>query len=337
MTWTFQSYDKIPSSSRRWDASPGDIRRLDQVDWVVTEKIHGASFCFVLSAGRIDCAKRKAVLGEEEDFFGHRRLLERLRGPLRKLFIDAREEASRLLVYGELFGGGYPHPLVPAVAGVQPVQTGVWYCPDVAFRAFDVVAEDAQGRRQWWTHDQAAAGLGAAGVPTLEPLFIGPYGAAREQSAVRETAIPALLGLPPLEDNFAEGIVLKPRVPVLVGGLRPTLKLKHPRFAEDARYQQAERWAPLPQEAAPLDVLEHALLCRLTTARFDAARSKLGPTARASALGAEVRGDVYGELIEEHRVLMVALPVEDRRLLEETLVEEAAALVRRVMAERRSS
>lgn len=329
MAWTFQSYDKIPGSSKRWDAGPDDERRLQKVDWVVTEKVHGANFCFILSPGRIDCAKRKALLPPDEDFFGHRSILSDLRGPLRRLFVDFRGGASRLLVYGELFGGGYPHPDVSAVEGVQPVQTGVWYHPDVQFLAFDVVAEDAQGRRAWWDFETLSYALGEATVPSLRPLFIGPYAEAREQPVVFPTTIPARYGLPPLDDNLAEGIVIKPRRPVLVGGQRPTLKRKHPRFSEDARYTQAQKWAPAPVTAAPLDTLEYAMLSRLTDARFASARSKLGPSAAPADLTAEISGDVLSDLRAEHGALLRGLSAEDRLLLEATLEQEAAALVTR--------
>ncbi len=317
----FTPYDRIPMSSRSWEADPAALRRLSRVDWVVTEKIHGANFCFVISGDGIDCARRKALLGPGEDFFGHNRVLNRLREPLRRLF--AAQGAPRLFVYGELFGGGYPHPDVPAVSGVQPVQTGVWYHPDVRFVAFDVVSEEA--RRGWWGFDEMTTALEAAGVPFVPPRFIGGWSDALTQSVDFTTEVPARLGLPPLGDNLAEGIVLKPREPVLVGERRPTLKRKNPRFAEDARYLQARKWdAPT---TAPLDVLEYAMLSRLTPARVAAARSKLGPSASPDEMAHEVSEDVWRELGEEHSGLVAALPREDAALLAATLAEEAATLV----------
>jgi len=332
MPWRFTSYDKIPGSSQRWDASPADIRRLERVDWVVTEKVHGANFCFVLSSGTIDCAKRKAMLSPTEDFFGHGRVLERLRGTLRQLYVEHRGTAARLLVYGELFGGGYPHPDVAPVAGVQPVQTGVWYTPDVDFVAFDVVEEGADGQRRYWSHERLQASLAAAGVPVLSPLFVGSYAEARAQPVDFQTTLPALRGLPPLLDNFAEGIVLKPCEPVVVGGLRPTLKCKPARFAEDARYHQAQRWAPAPIAADPLDTLEYALMSRLTPPRCAAARSKLGPSASVGALVAEVCADVWADVREANGALLGGLGPEDRLLLEETLQQEAAVAVREILS-----
>jgi len=42
-------------------------------------------------------------------------------------------------VYGELYGGAYPHPSVFAVPDLIPVQRGVWYSPQLSFLAFDLL------------------------------------------------------------------------------------------------------------------------------------------------------------------------------------------------------
>ena len=42
-----------------------------------------------------------------------------------------------LYIFGELFGGGYPHPDFPFVPE-ELVQTGIYYCPGLEFYAFDI-------------------------------------------------------------------------------------------------------------------------------------------------------------------------------------------------------
>jgi hypothetical protein len=262
------------------------------------------------------------MLGEGDDFFGHHRVHDRLSGPLRALFVGHRAAAERLLVYGELLGGGYPHPDVAPIPGVQPIQTGIWYTPDVAFLAFDVVAEDQQGRRRWWGHAEMTAALGSAGVPMLEAMFIGRYTEAQEQTADFQTTIPARYGLPALADNHAEGVVLKPSEPILVQGRRPTIKNKAARFAEDARYHQAARWATPPPQAAPLDLLEFAIVSRLNPARFASARSKLGQSAPATTLSAEIYADVMVDIRAAHGDLFRRLSPEDAQLIDAMLQQE---------------
>ena len=47
-------------------------------DWVVTEKIHGANFCFIVgpSCHPILACRRQAILREDEGFYGWKALRE---------------------------------------------------------------------------------------------------------------------------------------------------------------------------------------------------------------------------------------------------------------------
>ena len=331
MAFRFPMYDKIPENTRRWGVDEDAMRRATRGDWVVSEKIHGANFCAVVDGAGIRGAKRKSLLADGEDFFNHRRVLERLREPLRHLFAlytAADGPPDQLLVYGELYGGRYPHPEVPEVPGVQAVQTGVWYAPDVEFQAFDVAAVRG-GARRWLGFEEARALLLDAGVPCVTPLFIGPYAEALAFSPVFTTGVPARHGLPPLEDNLAEGVVVKPLAAVtLPDGGRPVLKIKHPRFAEDARYHQGERWQTAPVVgASPLVALEWAVVSRLNGPRLESALSKLGPETPAPALADEIISDVLEEVLEVCADDWGRLGDEDRALLKAVLAEEAAALV----------
>ncbi|MEO1270826.1 MAG: RNA ligase family protein [Myxococcota bacterium] len=143
-------------------------------------------------------------------------------------------------VYGELFGGGYPHPDVPATPGVQPIQTGVYYCPEVRFCAFDLAVTLADTQRVMIDYLEAVELWESVGLPYAEPLKVGALGELLEYPRRFTTTWPDRLGLPPLEDpNLAEGIVLKPvpfvEVATPKGARRPLLKLKIAEFAEDQR------------------------------------------------------------------------------------------------------
>jgi Rnl2 family RNA ligase len=324
----FQSYDKIPESARRWTDDEAALRRLHRLKWVATEKIHGANFCFVVGAAGARGARRKALLDPGEDFFSHRAVQAGLEEGLRALWRELGSPEGAL-VYGELYGGGYPHPDVAPAPGVSPVQTGCWYAPGIHFMAFDL-AVIAGGERRWIGFEEARGRLVDAGVPCVAPLFIGGFADACAQPVAFETTLPALHGLPPLDDNLAEGFVVKPLGEALLpDGRRPVVKIKHPRFAEDARYHQArapER-EPHAPEVAPLDALEWAVLSRMTPPRLQSARSKLGPSAPAGALAAEVARDVSEDLEEAEGALLAGLSAEDRALVEGLVEDEARALV----------
>jgi Rnl2 family RNA ligase len=199
-------------------------------------------------------------------------------------------------VFGELYGGRYPHPSVKAVPGVQAVQTGIWYSPDVEFCAFDLAV--AQPSATTYLDYQLAMELfWQCDVPHALPLFVGklqdaiayPLGF---QSKVAQT----LHKLPALPDNKAEGVVIKPmrELQVTAAGksgagvkVRVIFKRKIPEFSEDRRYSGAKKWdddAPSSNSVSSVQHPQQALATLLLEAdtmlvppRLAAAISKIGP------------------------------------------------------------
>ena len=144
-------YPKIADSS-----APIMSRALLSTEWLCTEKAHGANFSAAVACdGQVHFAARSGLLAASDNFYGYKsqgldaylvpRVLALRTALVRDGFVTANDT---LVVYGELCGGHYPHPAVPAVAGgVGPVQRGVWYSPALVFIAFDIavvpVAADA--------------------------------------------------------------------------------------------------------------------------------------------------------------------------------------------------
>jgi hypothetical protein len=64
--------------------------------------VHGANFCFIVSRradGQVEvrCGKRREVLRDGEDFFGHAVLLDRLRPQVLRLFAHLEQHQTTLL------------------------------------------------------------------------------------------------------------------------------------------------------------------------------------------------------------------------------------------------
>jgi len=292
----FPTYEKIAESPDRWRLEETAYRRLRGAEWVVTEKVHGANFCLGVEGDIVRCANRREWLAEGDPFFGWQTVRDRLKAPVQELFARLcaeRGEIRRLLVYGELFGGGYPHPEVPPVAGVQPVQTGVWYAPDIRFCAFDIRVETVGGETRYLDYARAQELLTDVQILCVAPLFVGRYEAAMEYDVRFDSTLPRRLGLPalPAGSNPAEGIVIKPWRELGLqdrtgAPVRPVLKRKIPEFAEDRRFHEAEKWtAPAGGAVAgtlPLDLLKWEAYNRITPNRRDAVLSKIGPDAPGS-------------------------------------------------------
>ena len=255
---------------------------------------------------------------------------------------DERGNITTVTIYGELAGGRYPHPDVPAVPGIDPVQTGVWYAPDLRWLLFDATAETPQGR--YWLSDQTIrATASIAGLVCVPVLARGPLAKLQELPSSFPSKVSSLLGLPELEDNLAEGYVLKPagewrewredplQNDAAEPGQRPLAKIKQKNFAEDERFEGSRPYLAPPEGAAgvPAWLLVQASAL-LTPTRAAAAVSKTGPRTPVDAVAHEITRDVLEELGSE----VGGLDDELSQNLERALLPAAHALARFDAADR---
>lgn len=294
-SYELRPYPKIAARARV--GSVGGVR-----EWVAAEKVHGAHFAVVCGPGGVRAGKRREVLGDGgmDGFFGVSRVWPAVAVAAGRLAAGLREpwgDDAVVTVYGELAGGRYPHPEVAEVSGAQPVQTGVWYAPDLRWLPFDATVETPGGPR--WVADRtlrdAAAHAGLACPPLLGRGALTPL---QDLPAAFPSRVSALFGLPALEGNLAEGYVLKP-AGEWGAGPRPLAKVKQRAFAEDARYAGARPYLPPPEGAAgvPAWLLAQGATL-LTPARAAGAVSKLGPRTPQYAVADEIARDVTEELAE---------------------------------------
>jgi hypothetical protein len=117
----FVPYPKIVDRIAAWNADETDRRALDKQIWVASEKIHGANLCICTGGTEIVVAKRRSVLDPGDPFFGYKRAIAPLIPVVRALF-RRLGEVTWALLYGEPFGGRYPHPRVVAVVDLVTVR-----------------------------------------------------------------------------------------------------------------------------------------------------------------------------------------------------------------------
>lgn len=343
----FEGYGKIAESADRWGLDASAYRRLSRARWAVTEKIHGANFCFVCDEGgaRVRGASRRELLPETYGFFGWQAVRDAMLPPLAATF----EGAARLVpglrcvyVYGELFGGAYPHPDVPAVPGAQPVQTGVWYTPDVRFCAFDLAVEGADGSRRYLDFEAALGVWRAAGLFCAEPLRLCGYADALAFPLGFDSTISRRLDLPPLPPgtNRAEGVVVRPLHETVLetsaGPLRPLLKRKIVEFSEDARYSQAQKWEAPAEASGEYEMLKWEATALVNDNRVAAAISKVGyrearrEPSRARLVFRLVADEVWDELAAAGGDRLSTLSGAERENLRTHIGESIRAVMRRL-------
>lgn len=339
-----ESYQKIDESFESLGLTPQAARELQSAEWIVTEKLHGANFCILCDGEHLECAKRKALISPEEHFFGYRAVVAPMRGEVLALWraLAAKiERLSRVLIYGELVGGAYPHPDVAPVEDVEPVQTGVYYAPQILFVGFDIAVVSGDERAPiYLDFDLAREVAEEAGIRWSEPLARGTLGDALEFNLAFDSRLPARLGLPALKENQAEGVVVRPAREFLIeteqkGRIRPLLKRKIATFAEDERYHQARNWSAArdkPSGNWGMDRIEWEAFARLTPPRIQAAISKVGrPKDAEDALAEEVLDEVARDVFEELEVTfgeaLLAVDAEGFQLLRGILREEARGML----------
>lgn len=330
----FVPYPKIVDRIAAWNADEIDRRALDKQVWVASEKIHGANLCICTDGTEIVVAKRRAVLEAGDLFFGYKRAIAPLIPAVRALF-HRLGDVTWALVYGELFGGHYPHPRVVAIDGIDPVQTAIHYCPDVRFCAFDLATVHAAGEAKFVSYRRAVALFESIGIPVAPTLRTGTLHELLELPVAFATRLPEQLGLPPLPGNWAEGMVIKPwDLEAPLAEPRHVLKRKRPEFAETRDELAPARFAgQLAGDGDALAAAESALAAMLTENRVHSAITKLGspraggPDGGIDEIVAEVLADLRDELDRAHGELVLSLSRDDASLLWSVMADEVVGVV----------
>lgn len=335
-----------------------DLKKFKQTKWAVTEKIHGANFCFVIeSDDSIRAGNRRQLIAETDDFFGHRDLVDRLKPQVvetAKLLRALKPDVSRVYIYGELFGGIYPHPDVEKNDKVQAVQTGIYYSPNIEFAAFDIAFDTKTSQnqpREFLDFEQAMTLMDRSRLFYVVPLFVGKYEQAIDYSPAFESTISRRLGFPkpPDHQNKAEGVVVRPMKEILVsskkGKVRAVIKNKIPEFKEDKRFHSAVKWenqdkaASAASGAGAADIsLEDSLFYEasalVTEQRLENAISKFGRPTRTDRDKLRALFDIYyrdilDQLRDDNEESFAKLKISDSvafASLERRIKEEASNL-----------
>lgn len=329
----FRGYGSLKPAYHTDAVEAAVLRGLAGGRWIATEKAHGANFSIWIDAEAMRCARRTAFLESGDVFHGWEAVRDALRDRLQAVFdaLRASKGAERIVVYGELCGGLYPHPEVEAVRGARQVQGGIYYAPDVVFYAFDIVYETAEGA--WYLDIEAANALfDAHGVFYARPVMEGTLQTLLAAENAFESLIPGWLGLPPIADNIAEGWVIRHLGDQPVDRSRAIFKSKNARFSERVPAALRPRKVIVLPDVADLSDGARAVytqvLDRLTPARLAAVRSKELETAPvAKIVGLCVR-DAIQDLKATAPTAFDGLEKDERKLINRLLMTEAHALAR---------
>lgn len=331
-------YEKMPKTFSKLGLSEKALHEVSKVKWVVTEKVHGANFSFVYEDRKLHFAKRKDYLRWEDDFFGFQQVVNEQEDAILQLFEQVSLElpADKYILYGELFGGKYPHPDVPVDEDVEAIQTGIYYAPSVHFCAFDL-AYERDGTKHYLDYDKAMDYFEQSGILYVKPLLIGKLNEVQDFNIRINSGIPGQLNLPELEHNLIEGVVIKPLHHQHLENLdfRPVVKMKNPEFDEEKKFHESEKWSftkKIQSKSEELSFILEEMSSFVNENRLQSAVSKIGKIdwendQRMQQIRAEVANDVWADFDENNTGLLTDLNPEQQEWLRKRLDVQVHELV----------
>jgi Rnl2 family RNA ligase len=309
----------------------------EKQEFVVQEKVHGSNICFVTDGKTVGFGKRTGFVEEGEKFYDYEELLERYRQKVIDLFTVVKgdiPDIKTITVFGEMFGGKYPHPEVKNNPTTVVIQKGVFYCPFHEFYAFDLYVKTKDTGR-YLPVDKMNAIFERGGFFYAKTLFCGTLDECLKYPNDFQSVISEWLGLPPIEDNICEGIVIRPTEPTyLSNGARVLLKNKNARFAEKKAIKKRQpKLFVEPSYSAMLNELLPVVEEYVTENRLNNVVSKIGqifvPKDTGKLIGLFSK-DVLDDFLKEHSGNYAAIEKNEQKILNRHINSLATNLIKRV-------
>ena len=342
----FSGYEKMSNNLKKLGLSENDFSKIEKLKWVVTEKVHGANFSFIYENGILKFAKRKGYLKWTDDFFGFQLMVNKLEDDILRLFEHLSNEiiGEKYIVYGELFGGKYPHSEVNPIKDLHAIQTGVYYTPTIEFCAFDIAIETNDSDSKYYLdYKSSLAYFKQFGIFHAQPLFIGKFAEAMNFNIRINSTIPKEFGLPELKDNLIEGVVIKPFNQIDKNTLfsRPIVKFKNSEFDEEDKFHEAVKWSFIPNISSKtenLSFIVDELRKYITQNRLVSAISKIGKLdmsnqLRISEIKTEFLEDVVTDFNENNDNILNDLSISEK----EWIIKRVNSEINRIITSANSS
>lgn len=232
----FKKYNSIENSYQLDFLSKIKEQGYDNQEYVIQEKVHGANICFITNGIDIISAKRTELILDDENFYNSKSVKKRYEKKILQLFkliSDKFNGVSQIILFGELFGGVYPHANVKKISTAVFVQKGVYYSPNNDFYAFDILVNN----EQYLDTDTINNLFETVGFIYAKTLFRGSLNDCLQYPNSFQSQIPQWLGLPNLEQNICEGVVIRPVQPCFFkNGSRVLIKNKNKKWTENNNY-----------------------------------------------------------------------------------------------------
>lgn len=332
----FKKYSSVENSFEDEYLEKVRWQMPDDLKYVVQEKVHGANASFLCDGNEIKFAKRTALVMADEQFYGYAELVDLYRGKILALTKDVMKQCPGVMqvsIFGELFGGFYPHPDVPVIRDMVPVQKGIWYCPGHEFYGFDIYVI-YEGDGTFLSVEETNSLFEKYGFFYAKTLFTGTLDDCLAHPNAFVSHIPEWLGLPPIENNICEGIVIRPVVPMFLrNGSRVMIKSKNERFAEKKTQRgPGPELDPAANYSNEMKELMAVLATFITEPRLDNVVSHIGEVQLPRDFG-KLTGlfakDIFEDFMKENAVAYNELERKEQKTINKELAKLAATMIRK--------
>ena len=304
------------------------------MQWVVQEKVHGTNTSFLCDGQEVKLAKRTSILEDNEKFYEYQELLEEYRERVLSMFRRVWlhfERVESIAIFGEMFGGSYPHPDVQRIGRLTMIQKGVYYTPKHEFYGFDIYVFTKDGG-YYLSVEHTEILFGSEGFFYAKPLFKGTLDECLTYPNEFQTKIPEWLGYPAIDDNICEGIVIRPATPqYLRTGSRALIKSKNARFAENKSVKKRVRQIEEPVEySKELSFLVSEVDSYVNENRLANVVSHIGEVQMPADFGKVIREmsyDVVEDLRKCHPDLYDALDKSEIKIFNKVLNKTISSLL----------
>lgn len=275
----FKKYNSIENSYQEDFINSIIEQGFGDLEYVVQEKVHGANLSFITDGQNILSAKRTELILDSEEFYNSKFVLSNYKDKILNLHkaISVNIDTETVTIFGEIFGGGYPHPNIPKDDTAKLVQRGIYYCPQNDFYAFDILLDNDK----YLDVETANAYFEKLGFVYAKTLHKGHLNDCLAYSNTFKTTIPAEYKLPELNGNICEGVVIRPaQATFFRNGSRVIIKNKNEKWSENNNFIDKAILSKLLHEGEELSE-EASFLCEeiykfITQNRLENVISKIG-------------------------------------------------------------
>ena len=283
----FNKYNHIENTTYKNLVNDIATKVDSDIKYYITEKIHGMNLQVTLS--NLDSVPFDKIfywdtvtlrdyypevlnIGTRNDWTNEEYIVDTITNSnlvphLIRMYLHLKENGTpidSIICYGEFFGGAYPD--VPKNNNAKRVQKGIYYSPDNHFLPFDIAICNGD-TKEFMCGKDFLSYCEMFDIPTVPVLKTDcTFEDAINYNEHFESEVYKMYSLPKVENNIAEGIVIKCyNKEASIGSNRVILKKKDESFSERTHKAEKKEKTELPSNLASIynKMLEYVTEARI--------------------------------------------------------------------------